>query len=293
MGDNAMAEPAIRHRHETIDGVTLHVAESGDPGATIHLLCLHGWPESWAAFEPVMTLLQGEAHVIAIDLPGIGDSVTPPASGAKRAIADCVSALIVRVNLAGVTVVGHDVGGMVAHALLRWHPSVVARAVVMNTAIPGISPWDEVVANPRIWHFAFHAVPELPEMLVAGREAEYFAWFQHALSARLEGARARARLHAPAYARRSALQAGFDWYRAFEQDASDTRGVQGLAVETPVLYLRGAEERGIALDRYVDGLRAAGLRDVSGGQLPGCGHFAPEEQPQAVAAALMAFAHHR
>lgn len=286
-----MAEAAIRHRHEMVDGMTLHVAEAGDPDAAIQLLCLHGWPESWAAFEPVMTLLQGEAHVVTIDLPGIGGSVTPPASGAKRAIAGCVSALIERMNLAGVTVVGHDVGGMVAHALLRWHPGIVARAVVMNTAIPGITPWGEVVANPSIWHFAFHAVPELPETLVVGREAEYFAWFQRALSARPEGAEARARLHAPAYARRSALQAGFDWYRAFEQDACDTRGIRGHRVETPVLYLRGAEERGIALERYLDGLRETGLHDVRGDRLPGCGHFAPEEQPQAVAAALKAFAH--
>ncbi|MGB5850831.1 MAG: alpha/beta hydrolase [Rhodanobacter sp.] len=285
-----MAEPAIRHRHETIGGMTLHVAEAGDPGAATCLLCLHGWPESWAAFEPVMTLLHGEAHVVAIDLPGIGGSVTPPASGAKRAIADCVGALIERMDLAGVTVVGHDVGGMVAHALLRWHPGVVARAVVMNTAIPGVAPWDEVVANPHIWHFAFHAVPGLPETLVAGREAEYFAWFQRALSARPEGAEARARLHAPAYTRPSALRAGFDWYRAFEQDACDTRDVRERRVDTPVLYLRGAEERGIALDRYVEGLREAGVRDVRGDQLPGCGHFAPEEQPQVVAAAVLAFA---
>ena len=57
-----------------------------------------------------------------------------------------------------------------------------------------------------------------------------------------------------------------------------------------MLYLRGAEERGIALGRYVDGLRETGLCDVRGDQVPGSGHFAPEEQPRAVAAAVMAFA---
>lgn len=285
-----MVERAIRHRQETVDGLTLHVAEAGDPAAATRLLCLHGWPESWAAFEAVMTLLQDDAHVVAIDLPGIGESVTPPASGDKRAIAGSVRGLIERTGLAGATLVGHDVGGMVAHALLRRHPGVVARAVVMNTAIPGIAPWDDVVANPHIWHFAFHAVPELPETLVAGHEVEYFAWFQQALSARPDGTRARARRHAGAYARASALRAGFDWYRAFEQDARDSREAHGRRVGTPVLYLRGAEERGIALDRYVDGLRESGLADVRGERIPDSGHFAPEEQPRAVAAALMAFA---
>ncbi|HVI59849.1 MAG TPA: alpha/beta hydrolase [Luteimonas sp.] len=285
-----MADPAIRHRHETIDGTVLHVAEAGDPAAATRLLCLHGWPESWAAFEAVMGLLQDRAHVVAIDLPGIGGSTTAPASGAKRAIAGCVRGLVERMGLADATVVGHDVGAMVAHALLRWHPGTVARAVLMNSAIPGVAPWDEVVANPRIWHFAFHAVPGLPETLVAGREAEYFGWFQHALSARPDGAQARARLHAGAYTRASALQAGFDWYRAFEQDARDTREAHGPRIDTPVLYLRGAEEHGLDLDRYVDGLRESGFTDVRGDQVPGSGHFAPEEQPAAVAAALMAFA---
>jgi pimeloyl-ACP methyl ester carboxylesterase len=280
----------IRHRDENIDGTLLHVAEAGDPAAATRLLCLHGWPESWAAFEPMMALLQDEAYMVAIDLPGIGGSTTPPASGTKRAIAACVRGLVERMRLANATVVGHDVGGMVAHALLRWHPGTVARAVLMNTAVPGVAPWDEVVANPRIWHFAFHAVPELPEALVAGREAEYFAWFQHALSARPEGADARARLHAGAYARASSLRAGFDWYRAFEQDARDSRDARGQRIDTPVLYLRGTEERGLDVGRYADGLRESGLADVRGDLVPGSGHFAPEEQPRAVAAVVMAFA---
>ena len=283
-----MATAAIRHRHEDIDGATLHVAEAGETGAPAMLL-LHGWPESWAAFEGVMEALQGDAHVVAIDLPGIGASTTSPSSGDKRALAGCVHGVVARLGLAGATLVGHDVGGMVAYAFLQRFPDAVARAVIMNTAIPGIDPWDDVVGNPHIWHFAFHAVPDLPEILVGGHEVDYFAYFQHALSARPEGATARARRHAEAYSRASALQAGFDWYRAFAQDARDNRAACGRRIDKPVLYLRGGEEQGIALERYVDGLRAGGLANVRGEVVPGSGHFAPEEQPRALADALLAF----
>lgn len=281
-----MATEPIRHRYEKVDGGTIHVAEAG-PDHLPPVLCLHGWPESWCAFEALMAELQDRARVVAIDLPGIGGSATADAIGGKRVIAGCVREVVAGLGLRDVTLLGHDIGGMVAYAFLRRFPGVAARAVIMNTAIPGVAPWDEVVRNPHVWHFAFHAVPGLPETLVAGREAEYFAFFQHALSASAEGTQARARRHAGAYARPAALHAGFEWYRAFEQDARDNR--TGGKIDTPVLYLRGGEERGIALDRYLDGLRDGGLADVRGALVEGSGHFAPEERPQAVAQAVLAF----
>jgi len=38
------------------------------------VLLLHGWPESWSAFERVMIALAPQAHVVAFDLPGVGQS---------------------------------------------------------------------------------------------------------------------------------------------------------------------------------------------------------------------------
>jgi hypothetical protein len=34
-----------------------------------------------------------------------------------------------------------------------------------------------VLANPYIWHFAFHAIPGLPERLVQGNQRAYFDYF--------------------------------------------------------------------------------------------------------------------
>ena len=79
------------------------------------------------------------------------------------------------------TLVGHDIGGMVAYAALRQQPEP-ARVVVMDTVVPGLGPWKEVLANPHIWHFALHSVPDLPETLIPGREAQYFDYFYDALS---------------------------------------------------------------------------------------------------------------
>ncbi len=96
-------------------------------------------------------------------------------------------------------------------------------------------------------------------------------------------------VYASAYARTEALRAGFDWYRAFPQDERNNLAVERQTVDTPVLYLRGSKDPGLGLDRYLEGLRHGGLRDVQGAEIADSGHFAPDEQPEAVARALEGF----
>jgi len=186
--------------------------------------------------------------------------------------------------------VGHDIGGQVAYAYLRAHPHELQRAVLMNIAIPGVEPWSALKKNPGIWHFAFHAIPHLPELLVADRQAPYFDYFYDTIAASPDAVDEKARrTYADAYARSEALHTGFEWYRAFAQDEKDNLEVRNELVRIPVLYLRGEKDPGLGLDAYVDGLRGSGLCNVSGRVIPNSGHFAPDEQPEHVAATLREF----
>jgi pimeloyl-ACP methyl ester carboxylesterase len=187
--------------------------------------------------------------------------------------------------------VGHDVGGQVVFAYLTSYPGELSRAAIMDVVIPGIPPWDDVVRNPHIWHFAFHAVPNLPETLVQGKQRTYFDYFFDTISARPETITDTARTaYVEAYADPAALRTGFEWYRAFPQDAKRNAAVMAdpSQFSTPVLYLRGEREGG-EFDRYLAGLREAGLFNVNGAIIPGSGHFAPEEAPDAVARSMTAF----
>lgn len=279
----------FRHRQLDVDGLSIHVAEAGTAGQR-SVFFLHGWPESWVAFQRVMVTLSSEFHVVAMDLPGVGGSRTSPPWSDKRTLATYVRGVMEQLSLQDVTLVGHDVGGMIVFAYLRAALGRVARAVIMNTAIPGVDPWPEVKSNPQIWHFAFHAVPTLPETLVAGHQAAYFGFFYDRLSATPQGVSEEQREnYVDAYARTSALRAGLDWYRAFEQDEHDNSAAPGYTDDTPLLYLRGESDAGLGLERYVSGLEAAGMTNVRGGVIEGSGHFAPDEQPDNVAAALREF----
>jgi len=279
----------LQHRQVQAGALDVHVVEGGstdDPS----ILFLHGWPQDASAFERVMAALAAEAHVVAIDLPGVGGSPTDAPAGDKLTLARCVRSVARALSLQDLTLFGHDAGGQIVYAYLHAFPDELRAAVIANVAIPGVLPWPEIERDARIWHFNFHAVPELPEAVVAGRERRYFDYFFDRLAADPRGVpdEARAR-YARAYARPAALHAGFEWYRAFPQDKQDNLAVRGRRVATPVLYLRGDADPGATLDQYVAGLRDGGLSRVRGQKIAQSGHFVADEQPEALADALRTY----
>jgi pimeloyl-ACP methyl ester carboxylesterase len=271
----------LRHTHVPVTGHSLHVVEAGDPRARPYLF-LHGWPESWRTWEGVMAAAGADARAIAVDLPGIGESAGAVTGGSKLRLAETIHELVASLGLTDLTLVGHDAGGMVAYSYLRRYGDV-GRVVIMNTVIPGVDPWNEVLKNPYIWHFGLHAVAALPETLVQGRQSAYFDYFYDVLSvdpARISPESRAA--HVAAYRSDAALTAGFDLYRALTQDARDNAAFAAAApADTPLLYLRGDGEGG-DIDVYAQGFRAAGVRNLTTALLAGAGHFAQEEVPDQV-----------
>lgn len=251
------------------------------------LVLLHGWPQTGLAWEGVLAELGRDSFALAFDLPGVGDSRDAPASAEKTVIADIVLRAAEAAGGRSIIVVGYDVGGMIAFACARDHGARIAGAVVMNTVIPGLDPWNKILADPRIWHFAFHLIPELPETVVTGHERAYFDFFYNVMAKdpqHLPDARRDA--YSRGYARREALKAGFDWYRALPKDAEHNG--KRKEIRTPMLYLRGDAD-GRSPDDYIPGIRDAGVVNLEGGVLPDSGEYAPEEAPRALIEALRRF----
>jgi pimeloyl-ACP methyl ester carboxylesterase len=273
------SKDGFRHRHVVVADSQLHVVEAGDPDG-VPFLFLQGWPESWQSWRQVMTVAARQARPVAIDLPGVEASSGAATDGSKQQLAAVVHELIATMGLREVTLVGQDVGGMIAYTYLRAYQDL-ARVVIMDVVMPGVDPWEEVLRNPYLWHFAMHMIPALPERLVQGHQEEYFGYFYDVLShdKRRISAEARA-AYAKAYATDSALTAGFNWYRTLYQDAADNRqAAAGSPATTPLLYLRGEHESG-NIDTYVQGLRAAGVTHVEQAVVPDAGHFTQEENPE-------------
>lgn len=269
------------------NGLSLGLLSAGDQTKP-SLVLVHGWPQSKEVYDAVVDGLAGDHFVLAFDLPEIGDSRGAPGSAQKSHLAQTVIDAAERRGARSPIVAGFDVGGMIAYAAARDHAHRISGAVVMNTVIPGIEPWSKVLADPRIWHFAFHATRDLPELLVAGRQRAYFDFFIDLLAGRTDAVTQRHRaIFASAYERADALRAGFDWYRAMQADAE--RNSQPKDIRIPMLYVRGDADGG-SPDDYVRGLREKGAQHLSGAVLPGCGEFAPLETPDAFIREVTSFA---
>jgi pimeloyl-ACP methyl ester carboxylesterase len=118
MSSSEMSPSSFRHTQIVVGESSLHVVEAGDPSAA-PILFLHGWPEAWRSWSSIMQLAGPQVRTVAIDLPGIGGSAGEATDGSKRQLAGVVHALIEKMRLNDVTLVGQDVGGMIGYSYLR------------------------------------------------------------------------------------------------------------------------------------------------------------------------------
>lgn len=278
------------HRYATVEGIRMHYVSAGNPaGETLVLLA--GFPQSWYAWQKVMQLMGTDYHIIALDLPGQGDSDRPETGYDTRSLAGKVHGLLAQLNITRYYLAAHDVGAWVAWPYAVLYSSEIKRLALLDAGIPGITLPDALPVTPdkawRTWHFAFHAIPDLPEALISGRERIYLEWFLKRKTA------------CPAvfsdedideYLRvllaSGGLRAGLAYYRSVTLSAAQNRALQQQGKLTMPILAISAESGSIAD-------MAAPLRpfaqDVSGVLIPCCGHFLPEEQPEAVARELSAF----
>ena len=156
-------------------------------GAGRPLLLLHGWPEFWLTWEPVMTRLADRFTLYAPDLRGFGDSDKPEGLfGPDQQAADML-ALMDALGLPQAGIVGHDVGGALMQPLARLAPERIAGLFFFDFVYPGIGPR---MAEPdrlnNIWYQSFHQMEMAPALVGASREScrRYIGHFLKAWSHR-------------------------------------------------------------------------------------------------------------
>jgi pimeloyl-ACP methyl ester carboxylesterase len=250
------------------------------------VVLLHGWPETWFEWRDVMPHIAKRYRVIAVDLPGLGDSSAAERYD-KKTLAQHLRKLLTDLKITSFHLVGHDMGGIVAYAYARQFPGDLKTVSLVDTPIPGLTGWEGLRSQWPRWHFAFHNLPDLPEALVSGRERIYLNWFFQTLAYnKAVFSEARVDRYVQAYSKPSSLHAGFEYYRAFEQDALDNQDHESAKLAVPLLSIGGANSR---LNKYVvDQLRTS-TTQLTGDLAPQSGHWIPEEQPEWLARRLMEF----
>jgi pimeloyl-ACP methyl ester carboxylesterase len=83
------------------------------------LVLIHGVGSQWQMWQPVLDRVAREREVVALDLPGFGDSDEYRARPTVEALAGAVAEFLDGIGLAGVHAAGNSLGGGVALALAR------------------------------------------------------------------------------------------------------------------------------------------------------------------------------
>ncbi|MGD0084065.1 MAG: haloalkane dehalogenase [Acidimicrobiales bacterium] len=161
---------AFEPHYAEVQGLRVHYLDEGPADGQVVLL-LHGEP-SWSYLyrKMVPPLVAAGLRCVVPDLVGFGRS-DKPASRTDYSYARHVewmrSVLFDALGLSGITLLGHDWGGLIGLRLVAEHPKRFARVVVSNTGLPtGDGRMSEAFAN---WQRFSQEVPELPVgAIVAG-----------------------------------------------------------------------------------------------------------------------------
>jgi pimeloyl-ACP methyl ester carboxylesterase len=269
------------------NGITINYVRGG-AGPT--LLLLHGYPQTWYMWRKVLPELAQHFTVIAPDLRGSGGSDAPTDGYAKSILAEDVHQLLVGLDLADeVSVVGHDIGAMVAYAYAAAHRDSTSRLVLIDAPLADESLYELpslTAQGPGLWNFGFFALQNgLPERMLAGREDAWVDGFVDWLEVVKGGvdeqaiAEYAAQLRQPGHTR-----ASFEYFRAFHVDAAETIHHRDRPLIIPVLAIGAEGTMGQMV--YDQVVRYA--TDVTGHIAP-TGHWVAEEAPAFLTARLLTF----
>ncbi|WP_222597108.1 alpha/beta fold hydrolase [Chitinophaga pinensis] len=98
------------------------------------ILLLHGWPQTSYVWRKVIPLLAKHNRVIAVDLPGLGNS-SPVSAYDTKSVAALISRLSA-MHIGKVHLVSHDVGSWVAVSFALNHEAQLNTLTVIDAAIP-------------------------------------------------------------------------------------------------------------------------------------------------------------
>ncbi len=282
------------HDRITANGLTFHVARAG---AGRPLLLLHGWPEFWLTWEPVMQRLADRFLLVAPDLRGFGETDKPDGdrptdqAGSEIHAADML-AVMEALGLPRFGIVGHDVGAYVLQFIARRAPERVAGVFCFDCPHPGIGRrWIEPAHIKEIWYQTFHQQPWAAKLVGASRETcrTYFEHFLRHWSVRTEWVNGALEAWVDNFMRPGNLQGGFNWY--IRQNAARQAIMRG---ERPALAKIAAPacvrwgDSAVLPSAWGDTLGET-FAELDFASFPGVGHFPHREDPDRAAAEIARF----
>ncbi|WP_134501003.1 alpha/beta fold hydrolase [Microvirga pakistanensis] len=169
----AAAASGIRQDRVSANGLRINVARFGRGRP---LLLLHGWPEFWLVWRPIMERLGGDFELIAPDLRGCGDTgkpfPEPDSTATAERHSDDMFALMDALGIEQFGVVGGDLGAYVAQAMSHRTPTRLWGTFYFCTPYPGLgSRYGQPSHLIEVWYQYFQQLPWAAELVGSSRDA--------------------------------------------------------------------------------------------------------------------------
>ncbi|WP_175395019.1 alpha/beta fold hydrolase [Paenibacillus xylanilyticus] len=276
----------ISHHYAKVNGTKLHYVSAGTSGPPV--LLVHGFPETWWAFRKLIPLLAKNHRVFAVDLRGFGDSDNGPGTYDSKTSAEDLHLLIEELNVGPVHLAGQDISGATIFRLAATHPEDVLSFTAIEMGLPGFGL--EMLADVTrggTWYIGVLAAPNIPEMLLSGREREFLGQFVFPSMSATPGAISEADIDefVRTYSRPDGWRGAIGLYQSMLQEGEDIAALAAAhKLSMPVLAIGagGGEFTFATMSQVASGQ----VRSVS---IDGVGHYAALEAPEMVADALLEF----
>ncbi|HWA14612.1 MAG TPA: alpha/beta hydrolase [Burkholderiales bacterium] len=279
--------PGMQQQTIRANGIRINawVGGSGEP-----VLLLHGYPQTAQMWRKVAPQLLNQFSVVCPDLRGYGDSDKPRDGYDKRTMAKDMKEAMSALGFERFALVGHDRGARVAHRLAVDYPGAVKNLTVLD-----IVPTHTVFRDAgrelaaAYWHWFFFQVPDLPEIMLASSAEPFLRNMFRALCHRQDAIEEPMfQEYLRAFRLPGTIRGGLEDYRAAAtvDIADDERDLQ-KKVACPVLAIWGEFGKMHKLFDVPATWREKAA-DVRGHPLA-CGHFIPEEAPDALMRDLVPF----
>lgn len=282
-----------------VNGVRLHYVEGGEKGTPI--VFLHGFGSTWKMWEPVMEKFKSNHKVIAIDLPGLGQSSAIPDGNysARNVSGILLEAMKQVAGAEPVYFVSHDLGNSASYPLVAENQGYIKKVVFMDSPIPdnamfaypGYTP-----DGPGLgWHFGYFSFGDIAEKQIAQDPALFFSYFikTYAGKKALFTPELLSELIEP-YSTREKLKAAFGYYKSHADSIRQNEALltEGKKISIPSMALTG--QKGVN-DVLVNEMRSRFVTDkqqFKGVILPETGHWMVEENAPGVIKELETFLFH-
>lgn len=148
------------------------------------LLLIAGFSCDYSYWSLLMPLLTSQYQVIRFDNRGIGRSSVPDSPYSIKQMASDTAALVEKIGLDKVHIVGHSMGGQIAQELVLAYPEKVKSLILLSTWAKGdplfnsvIETWGDLPSKvdlklyqklvfPWIFTTAFYSIPGMIEQLI-------------------------------------------------------------------------------------------------------------------------------